>query len=815
METLRRDVQFALRAWRRRPLLALVIVLTLGLGFSAASVVFSVVNAVLLAPLPYGNPPELVVIRAGLPGQQQAAAQLSGPELGALQERAAALRDIGGVWARPGVVGSAQDAIEIEIGFITPGFLESFGVAPQLGRLPTPEEHRRTDVIVLSDTLWRQRYGADASIVGRRIDFDEEPRTVVAVMPPAFRMLFPPVDGVPDSMQAWLPWAGDLRRMTRSFRVFTVVGRVADLGAGPGAVAGELASLARGIASESADYARSGFALSAEPLASSLVAQVRPTLLVLLSVVVLVWIIASANVANLLLIRGVERSPEYSVRLALGAGRARLWRQILTESALIGIGGAVAGLLFAQQAIALLRQLAPGGIPRVQDVALDAPTLAAAGVVAIAAAVFFGSVAARHAVSSTAWDSQARRGASARSTPAQRLLVVTQVALSVVLLTGAGLLVRSMLQLRAIDLGFAPDHVISMRLSLPDVRYPYTTAGPAIAEFYRQLDERLRDIPGVLATGATLGPPLSDAQFRARPYAYRMKDRDLEWGAAAATYRTVTPGWFAAARTRLVAGRLLSDADRWDRPLAVVVDTTLARKAWPEQDAVGKAIRVELFKNGAFTPSWGEVVGVIDTVRTTNLVGSEREQVYLAHHQAPQRTMFPAIQTSGDPALVLSEAQRAVQALQPGLPVFDVRLYTGYVAGATAQTRFATIALGGFASLAVILAAAGLFAALSASITLRAREIGIRLALGSSPAGVFRWTVIQGLRLAAIGIAAGLAAAVAFTRFLSSLLFNVSATDGLTMGAVVVLTAVTALAACSLPAMKAASIDPSESLRST
>jgi putative ABC transport system permease protein len=814
METLRRDIQFALRAWRRRPLLALVIVLTLGFGFSATSVVFSVVNAVLIAPLPYRDPEDLLVIRASLPGQQQAMAQLSGPEVLAVQERATALQAAGGVWARPGVIGTAQDAAEIEIGFITPGFLESFGVAPQLGRLPTPDEHQRTDVIVLSDLLWRQRFGGDASIVGRRIDFDEEPRTVVAVMPAGFRMLLPPADGVPDSIQAWLPWAGDLGRMSRGFRVFTVVGRIGNAARGSGAVEGGLASLARAIASESADYARSGFALSAEPLAPALVARVRPTLLVLLCVVVLVWIIACANVANLLLIRGVERSTEFSVRLALGAGRRRVWRQILTESALVGIAGAAAGLLFAQQAIAGLRQLGPEGIPRVQDAALDPPTLAASAVVAVAAAIFFGSVAARHAVSAAPLG-RGGRGASSRSTAAQRLLVVTQVGLSVVLLTGAGLLVRSTIMLRAIDLGFAPDHVISMRISLPDVRYPYATAGPAIAEFYRQLDESLRDIPGVLAAGATLGPPLSDAQFRARPYAYRMNDRDLEWGAAAATYRTVTPGWFAAARVRLVAGRLLADTDRWDRPLAVVVDTTLARKAWPGQPAIGKAIRVELFRNGAFTPSWGEVVGVIDPVRTTTLTGREREQVYLAHHQAPQRTMFPAIMTSGDPAQILSQVQRAVQERQPGLPVFDVRLYTGYVAGAMAQTRFAMIALGGFASLAVVLAAAGLFAALSASIALRTREIGIRLALGSSPAGVFRWTVLQGLRLAAIGIAAGLAAAAALTRFLSSLLFNVSATDGLTMGAVVVLVAATALAASTIPARKAAYIDPCDSLKAT
>jgi predicted permease len=637
LETFRRDVDMPLRAWRRRPLLLTVVVLTLGLGFSATSIIVSVVNTVLLAPLPYGNPERLAVVRAGLPGQEQAVAQLSGPEVLAVQERAKTLRQSGAIWARPGVFGKAQAAIEIEIGWITPGFLESFEVSPQLGRLPTQDEYRRTDIIVLSDSFWRQQFGADVSIIGRRIDFDDEPRTVVGVMPPKFRMLFPPVDGVPESIEAWLPWGADLRAMTRGFRVFTVVGRVADDSV-KGALDGELTSLARSISGEDLYYARSGFALTAEMLPASLLAPVRQTLFVLLCVVALVWVIACANVANLLLIRGFERSTEFGVRLALGAGRPRLWRQILTESTLIGTAGAAVGLLFAQQGIALLRQLDPSEVPRVQEISMDPSTLAAAAIAAIVAALFFGSVAARHAVSSSSLFQQGHRGSSARTAPLQRMLVVTQVALSVVLLTGAGLLVRSVTMLRAIELGFVPEQVVSLRLSLPDVRYPYVSAGLSIAEFYRRLDEMLLEIPGVRAAGATLGPPLSQAPLRTRPYAYRTNDGEIEWGAVAASYRTVTPGW--------------------------------------------------------------------------------------------------------------------------------------------------------------------------------TREIGVRLALGSSPGRVFRWILSHGLGLTLLGVAVGLPAAVAATRFLSSLLFNVSPTDGLTVAGVVVALTLTAVVACALPAARAAHIDPCESLKS-
>lgn len=410
-------------------------------------------------------------MRAGLPGQRQAVTQVAGPELAAISERARSVRIAGGVWARPGVMGTSQSAIEIEAGFITPGLLEAFEVTPQLGRLPSPDEHLRTDVIVLSDALWRQRFGGDVSTIGRRVEFDREPRTVVGVMPRGFRMLFPAVDGVPDSMQAWVPWGGGLREMTRGFRVFTVVARMQD-GVNVGALSAELPSVAASIVAESTDYAKSGFTLTADSLADSLVSPVRPTLMILLAVVALVLIIACANVANLQLIRAIDRSTEFAVRLALGAGERRLWRQILTESALVGLCGAVIGLVFTSAGIAVLRSLDPAGIPRLQEVQVDVPTIVAAIVVGLLAVLALGSVAARYGVSDAALRHQpSGRGSSSRIRPVQRLLVISQVSLSVLLLTAAGLLIRSVMHLNAVNLGFTPAGVVSLRVSLPDVRY--------------------------------------------------------------------------------------------------------------------------------------------------------------------------------------------------------------------------------------------------------------------------------------------------------------------------------------------------------
>jgi putative ABC transport system permease protein len=806
-EALLQDLVFAVRLWRVRPVLAVVIVLTLALGFSATSVMVSVVQTVLLEPLPYSDPSRLVVVRAGLPGQRRAVAQLSGPEVVALKDRARTIDTAGAVWARPGALGGSGSGIEIEVGWITPGFLEAFGALPQVGRLPTPEEHQRSDTILLSDVLWRERFGSDPSIVGRRIDFDGEPRTVVGVMPPRFRMLFPPEDGVPESILAWLPWGVDIGQHSRAFRVFTTVARlgfgVTDLQRDA-----DLATVAAGISREDAEYSRSGFSLTAESVPRALVAPVRQALLIVLGVVTLVLLIACANVATLLLIRSMQRSREFAVRIALGVGRVRLWRQLLVEHVLLGVLGAAAGLWLADGGLLLLRQLDPGGIPRLQEVAIKTPIVVLAALSALAAAVVIGAGASRYALRCTPSPHQSLRGATGRPRPAIAFFIMTQFALAVVLLAGAGLLLRTMAKINAVELGFTPAGVVSMRLSLPDVRYPYDTAGPAIAAFYRQLDERLRHVSSVRAAGSTLSPPLADHPMRARAYSYRTLEGDVEWGKLAADYRTVTPGWFEAVGARLVAGRVFDRHDRIGRPLAVIVDTTLAVLAWPGEPAVGKSIRVEVFRNGVFAPAWGEVVGVINPVRQISLVTEEREQVYLPHEQSPQRTMYAFVRTDGDPLAIVGQVQAIVRTLEPDLPIFDVRLASDYVANATAVTRFALVALAVFAAVAVALAAAGVFAAMSATVGERRREIAVRLALGAPPSRVFRQVMGQGLGVALLGIGAGALGAIALTRLLSSLLFGVRPGDAPTLVGVTLLAVACAAIGCWLPARRAAAVEP-------
>ena len=817
METVIQDLRLAWRSALRRPGYAAAVALTLGLGLGANSALFAVVDAVLLRPLPYPDPERLAVVWVELPGQDRFRVRASGPELQALHDRAGSLAAVGGVWARPGVLrGGDGPAEEVEVGWITPGFLEAFGVEPALGRWPTRAEHlaEEPSVIVLSHGLWQGRHGGDPGILGRRVEFDDVSWTVVGVMPAGFDMLLPPDQGVPERLTAWLPWGGGLGEMSTSFRVFTPVARLRP-GVAPSQAGAELAGLATAVRDADAGYARSGLGLRLEPLAADAVAHVSPLLLLLAGVAGFVLMIACANVANLALARAGGREREIAVRAALGAGRVRLVRQALTESLLLGALGAGAGLLLAELVLLALRRLEPGRLPRLHEVSIDGRALAFTAAATLATALAFGLVAAVRSLRRGGLEGlrDGTRGSSPRGALLRRSLVASQLSLSLVLLAGAGLLLRSFLLLLSVDPGFEPRGVLTLRLSLPDVHYRYSDRGEKIAAFYRRLDERLAGLPGVVAVGATLEPPLSGRPLRPRAFAWRERGGESEWGSQVADARTVTPGWFRAAGVRLVAGRFLEPRDDRAHPVAVVVDTSLARRAWPGRAAVGQPLRVELFRDGRFGDGWGEVVGVVEPVRHERLESLERPQYYLAHAQVPQRTMYPTLRVEGDPLVLLPAIQREVDALEKDLPVFDVRLADEHVARATALSRFALAGLLGLAGLALALAAAGVFAVVALGVDARRRELGIRHALGASPVGLVGLVMRDGIGTLLAGLAAGFAGAMATGRVLSGLLFGVPPGDPVALitagGALVAV----ALLAAWLPARRAARVDPAEALR--
>jgi len=531
-----------------------------------------------------------------------------------------------------------------------------------------------------------------------------------------------------------------------------------------------------------------------------------------------VLLIACATATNLGLARAADGMRELLTRRALGASRARLARQLLAESLLLGALAAGVGVLFAGAGLALVSAFEPGRLPRLEDSGLDLRVLAYAAAAALAAAVLSGAVTALSAVAAAEASplSDSVRAGGPRPSRLRRGLVVVQLALSLVVLCGAGLLLRSFAGLQAIDPGFDPRGRLTVRLSLPDVHYRYRDQGAKITAFYRGLDERLRALPGVGAVGATTAPPLSGAAVRSRPYAWRGADGESEWGRVSADYNTVTPGWFEAAGVRLLAGRFLDAGDVRERPLAVVVDEALARRAWPGglAAAVGEPIRVEVFRDGEFQPLWGEVVGVAGSVRQRRLEAAGPEQVYLAHAQSPQRTMFPTLRAAGDPLALVPGIQAAVSELEPELPVFDVRLATEHVADAAAVARFALVTLSAFAAAAVLLAAAGVYALVAHAAARRRHEIGVRLALGATPRRIVRLVLWQGLALAAAGVAGGLALAFAATRALAGLLYGVSPHDPWTLAAASLLLVLVSLVAAWAPARRAARLAPGEALRS-
>ncbi|HSC25779.1 MAG TPA: ADOP family duplicated permease [Vicinamibacterales bacterium] len=819
MEQLRRDFNLACRSLRRQPGFTAVVALTLGLGIGANTAVFSVVDAVLLRDLPYPYPENLAVLWGELPEQGLMRSRLSGPELAAIWEEARSFESMGAVWTRPGVLkGNEGPAEEVEVGWITPGFLETLRVGAHVGRLPTREElvADPSDVMVLGFDLWQRRYGADPAIVGRSIDFDGERRTVVGVMPRSFRLHLPPDQGVAENLAAFLPWGGsDYRTLPRAFRVFTPVARLA-LGISTAQAAAEMKAVAESVRSESIEYGRSGFGLRPELLAAGVAAHVRPTLLLLLGVVTIVLLVACANVTNLSLARAADAERDFRMRSALGASRAMLFRQMLAESALLGALAAGVGLLVAMAGQNLLHLFEPGRLPRIQDLSVDPRVIAYAAAASFATSLLFGCLSAKQALAAAGASGlpDAARTTAGRPARLRRALVVSQVAMSFVLLAGAGLLVQSFSRLLAVDPGFDPAGVLTARISLPDVLYRYRDQGPRIAGFYQRLDERLRALPGVRAVGATTAPPLSGASGRPRPYAWRGSDGDIEWGRFAADYTTVTPGWFEAAGVTLIAGRFLTDRDDLGHPIAVVVDAALANRAWGgARAAAGEPLRVEIFRDGEFQSVWGEVVGVIDAVRLDRLESPGREQVYLAHAQSPQRTMYPTLRAEGDPLALVAAIQREVAALEADLPVFDVRLASEHVAGATAVSRFALFTLGAFAAVAVLLAAAGVHAVMAHSVSRRRYEIGVRLALGATPRRIRRLILRQGMTLAACGVGLGLLGALALTDLLSGLLFGVAPRDPWTLASAAALLVCVASVACAAPARHASRLPPTEALR--
>jgi predicted permease len=814
MESIFQDVRLALRAWLKRPGFNSLVVLTLALGIGANAAVFSVIDGVLLRPLPYAEPQRLAVIRTELVETGDVTAKSSPPEVADLRSLEGVFESAGAVWARPAALtDDRSEPEEIEMGFVTAGFLSIFGVDPFLGRDVLREEDvpNAPAVVVLSHGLWERRYGADPDIVGKTLEMDGAPLTIVGVMPSGFALHLPPDAGVPPYLEAWVPWGGGYEESPRSFRVLTAVGRLRD-GIGLDEARARISALALRLAADHPeDYEASGLNLHLAPLPQALTAPIRPALVVLWTTVGFVLFIACANVANLFLVRATSLTHEVLVRRALGASRSRLFRQIVIESVLLSLAGGLAGALLAEWALSLLPWLSPGDIPRLTEIAVDGRVLAFLLTASLISGIGIGLVSALHLSRPDSSLALRSRGAGERQNRLRRLLVAGEIALSLVLLVGGGLLLRSFHALSTVELGYETEGVATFKLSLIDSAYPYS--GPLkIARFYRELISRIEEIAGVEAAGASTELPLDGASSGLGPYAYESDRGLVEWDTVSADYRTVTPGWLEALDVRLLEGRLLEWTDDLDHPNLVVVDELLANTAWPGKSAVGKRLQVATFVSGEFRRTWSEVVGVVAHVRHHPGVLGE-EQIFLPHSQSPQRTMTFAIKSELPLETLSSGIRERVTTLEASQPIHSIQPMDDYRASALATHRFTMGTMGSFALVALALAFLGVYGVMGFTVSRRTREIGLRMALGAAPGRILLDVLRDGLLLVGPGLSLGIVAALVLARFLSSLLFGVTASDPLTFVAVAVVLLAVAAVACYIPGRRASSLNPLEALR--
>jgi predicted permease len=808
-----RDAVLALRQLRRDPGLAAAVVLTLGLAVGANTAVFIVVRAVLLEPLPYHDPSRLQMIWSNLDKAGYTRGPISGPELMDLREQASLYEGFASIWSTTTQLGGDGEPEQLRIALVTSNFMSLLGVAPALGRgfEPGEEGPGETMVAILSDGLWRRRFGADAGIVGRAIRLDGHSVTVVGVAPPGFRVWLSPDASVPVEPQLIAPFPFDLRSDRFQYYLRTI-GRLRP-GASPEAAAEQVAAIGRRLEAQHAEYAASGRSFFATSLAGDATREVRPTLVALQAGVALVLLLACVNIASLLVGRDLARRGPMAVRAALGATRARLVRQALVETlVLVGLG-VLAGLAIGLAVLRALLALRPPGLARFDGVRLDPEVLALTAGVGLVCGLLVSTVGVAGALGvdlAGVLRSSGRGGEAARGR-VRRALVACEVALGAMLLVGAGLMIRSVVELGRVDPGFDPEGVQTFRIALPRSRYPNREAGAAFA---RRLDERLRALPGVRGVGSVSALPFDALPNWSSPYVFDGMPDEAR-GAREADARAISPGFLGAIGATLVAGRDFEEQDGPGGAPVVIVDERLAAAAWAGREAVGQRLQVEFVDpaDGSFTPTWATVIGVVGHVRHRRLQESVREQVYLSQRQSPRQPHAYALRASGDPGALFEAVRREVAGIDPELPVYDARPLAAYVGDALAGPRFAMRLAGSFAGIALLVAAVGIYGVVAHSAARRRREIGVRLALGAAARDVLRAVLGEGLALTLAGLLLGLLAAGALLSAARGVLFGIGPQDPATYAAVGVLLLATALVASAVPAWRASRTDPTEILR--
>jgi putative ABC transport system permease protein len=809
MRTLIQDLLFAFRQMGRRPAFTAVVMLTMALGIGANAAIFSVLDAILLRPLPYSHPEQLIKVWShfggiGLPNDQMS---VSPPEFRDFQQLNHSFTDLAAIGSGSvnlGVKGSPQRVVGASV---SPSLFPMLGVQALTGRTFLKEEAQpgRDNEILLSYGLWRRVFAANPKVVGSTVDINGMPMSVVGVMPAGF--------AYPDQTEIWGPLAfspDDLSENSRGEHGLEVLARIKP-GFSLAQVQSDMARVARTMIEQhqSYPYGKFGFGIILHPLLEETVGDVKTTLLMLMAAVGLVLLVACANIANLLLVRSAERQRDMETRMALGASGWRLARQLLTESVVLAFAGGLLGLAITPLALRGLVAIAARSLPRAVDTSIDAQALALTAVISLATGILFGLAPALQAGRKGSFD-LLKGGRSTEGRRPKRLraaLVICETAFSLLLVAAAGLLMRSFAQILKVDPGFRPAGVLTLRVGLPNTTY---SKPEQIYGFYNELIGRVQRLPGVRYAGAISALPLS-GQGNSGTTTIDTQSVPLEDTTPEADKRVVTQDYFKAMGIPLVRGRFFEARDSATAPQVVIIDESLAQRYWPNQDPIGK--RLHTGGLGTKAP-WATVIGVVHDVRNRTLEARSRIEVYWPLNQSPDGGMTLAVLTSGNPMNLAPTIQREVSAIDPDLPVYSVHTMTEVMGDSLERRRLALILLAVFAGLALVLAAVGIYGVMSYGVGQRRMEIGLRMALGADRGQVMGMVIQDGMVNIAVGLALGVILALSLTRLISGMLFAVRTFDPLALGGAALLLSAAALIAILIPARGATMVNPAITLRS-
>jgi putative ABC transport system permease protein len=819
MQLLLSDLRYGWRMLLKDPGPTMVAALALTLAIGANSAIFSVVNGVLLQPMRYTDANHLVVLWQTNLSKGLKKFYVSAPDFRDWSERQHSFDQIAAYRPQPGVLTGHGMPEHVESAVVSPEIFRLLGANPTIGRTFFPDENQpgKNHVAILSYGLWQRRFGGDASILGKTLTLDGNDYTIVGVADPKFRL-------IDTHSEIWIPYTLDAKELlemgennaasaTRSaMHTLKVVGHLKP-GVSIEQARQEMQSIARGLEREYPDT-NTGWGVNPVPLQDELVGNVGSTLITLLGAVGFVLLIACTNVANLLLARTSSRQKEIAIRTALGAGRFRIVRQLLSESLLLALVSGALGLLLAYWGVRALVALSPGNIPRIDEISVDGHVLLFTFLVAILTGILFGlgpAISASRAQVNEILKAAGRSSmASVRSRRVRNALVIVEVAMSVVLLIGAGLMIRSFAELQRVNPGFQSDHVLTMQLTLPEARY----SGLHVAQFYKLLLDRVHNVPGVETAGITRDVPLSGSDPSLNfiiehrpPLTTAQQPR--------AKFRAISADYFAAMRVPLLKGRYFSASDAEQTPAVAIINDTLARRNFPGEEPLGQRIQ-----SGFDGSPWYTIVGVIGNVKHGGLDTEPNAEMYFPYLQVPpplmsfvESTMTLVVRTNTEPSAMAHSVGHEVQALDPDEAVFKVATMDELLDGSVSQPRFRTFLLGIFAAVALILASTGLYGVISYSVSQRSNELGIRAALGARQSDLLGLVLGEGARLAIIGVVIGLGLSFVLAGAISNLLYGVKAHDPLTFVAIPLLLLAVALFASYVPARRATHTDPTVALR--